>query len=190
LLSLFFGDRVFVSEMQAEPWMPSARLADFSLEEQFRGLDFARFQQHIAYAKASRLSPVYFWGVEWWYWLSKNGHPEFWEYAKANAISPQGGRGEIAPLPIPSPLVSPLIAPAIQEFSQTLSLGMRGEEVRRLQGVLRDLGFFPREAPLSGYFGPITVEAVKNFQRSRGIEPLGIVGPKTKKALNEALSIL
>jgi len=82
LIKRFFGDDVIVVEMQAEPWLASPRLADFSIEEQFKGLDFERFKSHLRYARASRLSPVYFWGAEWWYWLKENGHPEFWNYVK------------------------------------------------------------------------------------------------------------
>lgn len=82
LIKMFFGKKVLVVEMQAEPWMKTPLLADFSLEEQFRGLDFDRFKDNLIYARASGLEPIYFWGVEWWYWLKSNDHPEFWDWAK------------------------------------------------------------------------------------------------------------
>lgn len=87
LVEKIFSKKVIVIEMQGEPWMRSPNPADFPIEEQFRGLDFSRFQQHLAYARASRLSPVYFWGVEWWYWLKKNTHPEFWDYSRTHVFS-------------------------------------------------------------------------------------------------------
>ncbi|MFN7088218.1 MAG: peptidoglycan-binding protein [Candidatus Paceibacteria bacterium] len=177
LIKKFFGDNVLVIEMQAEPWMRSANLADFSPEEQFKGLDFERFKSHIAYAKASRLSPVYFWGVEWWYWLKKEGHPEFWNWAKENLWPKPKTEFEVTILPSPSPKAL--------SFAKTLRPGMQDEEVVRLQAVLKKLGFFPESAPISGYFGPITEKAVQDFQKAHGIEPLGIVGPKTLKLLNE-----
>ena len=34
------------------------------------------------------------------------------------------------------------------------------------------------------YFGPATERAVKKFQEKNGLEPVGIVGPKTRAALN------
>jgi|GEM_PF-335297 len=182
LIKRFFGDEVFVVEMQAEPWMRSPRLSDYSVEEQFQGLDFARFQNHVAYARASRLSPVYFWGVEWWYWLSKKEHPEFWDYAKKEIWQQKKEPFE------PSPIVSPTPSPLFPLFTATLKLGMRGDEVKRLQEVLRKLGFFPKAAPLSGVFGPVTEKAVKDFQKAAGLQPVGVVGPQTRKALNEVVA--
>ena len=38
---------------------------------------------------------------------------------------------------------------------------------------------------ITGYFGNLTREAVKRFQAKHGIDPLGIVGPKTRAKLNE-----
>jgi len=82
MIRRILGKKVLVAEMQAEPWMPTPLLANFSLEEQFRGLDFGRFKDNLAYARASGLGPIYFWGAEWWYWLKTNDHPEFWDWAK------------------------------------------------------------------------------------------------------------
>lgn len=63
-----------------------------------------------------------------------------------------------------------------------LSKGARGEAVRLLQEKLKSLGYFSEE--VTGYFGPITESAVMAFQKAQGIEPIGIVGPKTRLALN------
>lgn len=38
---------------------------------------------------------------------------------------------------------------------------------------------------VTGYFGPLTEAAVKRFQQKYGIEPIGIVGPKTRAVLNK-----
>jgi len=59
---------------------------------------------------------------------------------------------------------------------------MNSEEVRALQNVLAREGFFSGSA--TGYFGPMTESAVKNFQRARGLEALGVVGVQTRAALN------
>lgn len=69
------------------------------------------------------------------------------------------------------------------KFTQNLSLGSTGDEVTKLQERLASLGLFSVEP--TGYFGPITEAAVKKFQEQNGIEVVGIVGPKTRAALNK-----
>jgi len=59
--------------------------------------------------------------------------------------------------------------------------GAHGEPVRQLQNRLAHFGFNPGAA--DGDFGPKTESAVKAFQRSRGLEADGIVGPNTWKSL-------
>ena len=70
-------------------------------------------------------------------------------------------------------------------LTESLSLGSRGAQVELLQEILQTLKFFPPTVAPTGYFGPITQKAVMEFQASKGIESIGIVGPKTRKALNE-----
>ena len=57
-----------------------------------------------------------------------------------------------------------------------LKLGSRGNEVRALQEKLN--------LKADGIFGPLTEEAVKDFQRSNGLEVDGIVGADTLSKLN------
>lgn len=74
--------QVFVSELQAEPWgeKPSHLL---SLDEQFKSMNIEVFKTALSRVEKTGLSPVYFWGAEWWYWLKeKQGHSEFWNEAK------------------------------------------------------------------------------------------------------------
>ena len=68
-------------------------------------------------------------------------------------------------------------------FTKPLAPGSRGEEVRQLQARLRALGYFTYPTN-TGYFGPVTQAAVTAFQRTNDIDPIGIVGPKTRAALN------
>lgn len=64
-----------------------------------------------------------------------------------------------------------------------LSQGSRGAYVRELQNLLRDKGFDP--GPIDGIFGTRTRSAVIAFQRSRNLNPDGIVGVRTWTALGK-----
>ncbi|HBX15765.1 MAG: Large repetitive protein [Candidatus Magasanikbacteria bacterium GW2011_GWC2_41_17] len=70
-------------------------------------------------------------------------------------------------------------------FKKNLWIGVNGLAVKELQIALKNLGYF-KFSSITGYFGPITVQAVRKFQRKYNIKPVsGIVGPKTRKVLNE-----
>jgi hypothetical protein len=73
---------IFISEMQMEPWTPGMPLEKTSLEEQANSMNPVQFDKNIAYAKRTGLSPVYLWGVEWWYWLAEQGDVSMWEKAR------------------------------------------------------------------------------------------------------------
>ena len=73
---------VIVSELQAEPWFHESVEAT-SIELQLAQMNPRRLHANVAFAKATGVSDIYLWGVEWWYWLLKRDHPELWEAAKA-----------------------------------------------------------------------------------------------------------
>ena len=58
----------------------------------------------------------------------------------------------------------------------TYKKGSRGEIVRQIQKALAGAGL---RVIVDGNFGPITEEAVKEFQKKKGLTPDGIVGPAT-----------
>lgn len=62
-----------------------------------------------------------------------------------------------------------------------LKLGDRSADVQAMQQRLQQLGFL--KATATGYFGPLTQQAVLNFQRSRGLTANGIVNTQTLRAL-------
>lgn len=66
--------------------------------------------------------------------------------------------------------------PEPAQIARTLRFGDRGEDVVELQKRLH-------VQPASGYMGPITVAAVKNFQRKNNLGADGIVGPLTRAKL-------
>ena len=63
--------------------------------------------------------------------------------------------------------------------------GDRGEPVRDIQRRLQLLGH-PTEPDRLGSYGEVTVSAVMEFQRSRGLPTDGIVGPHTWQSLVDA----
>lgn len=81
LLSVFHIPLIYISEFQMEPWS-NQPLLQTSLNEQFKTFSLSDMKKNIEYAKRMRLSPIDFWGLEWWYWMKEQGHPEFWEEAK------------------------------------------------------------------------------------------------------------
>lgn len=67
-----------------------------------------------------------------------------------------------------------------------LKQGSYGPQVVELQQGLKTLGYY--SGAVDGLFGPITRQAVINFQRDYGLIVDGIVGPQTAQALQKALS--
>ncbi len=68
-------------------------------------------------------------------------------------------------------------------FTRTIKQGMRGTDVGVVQKILKDKGFFPAEQSVTSYFGAVTYNAVKAFQKASKLTSDGIVGPKTQVAL-------
>ena len=67
-----------------------------------------------------------------------------------------------------------------------LRRGALGQEVRALQLALAALGY---SLQADGVFGPLTEAAILRFQADRGLVVDGIVGPATRKALDEPSSL-
>ncbi|MGI6434861.1 MAG: peptidoglycan-binding protein [Syntrophomonadaceae bacterium] len=78
-----------------------------------------------------------------------------------------------------------LPAQASDYGTKDLVLGSQGAAVTQLQKDLNELGFYSYR--IDGNFGPKTLDAVKNFQKSQGLKIDGVVGPITKAALSDAL---
>jgi peptidoglycan hydrolase-like protein with peptidoglycan-binding domain len=67
-------------------------------------------------------------------------------------------------------------------YSDTLSIGAKGDEVLTLQYYLSYIALFVQtvsEAPMDGDFGPATDNAVRSFQRTYGLPVNGIVDRAT-----------
>jgi len=83
IIRLFVGSQkpFWVIELQGEPWQ-SAQIYDTSVNDQLKSLNLEEFKGIIDYAKQTGFSKYYLWGVEWWWSLKQNNHPEYWEYVK------------------------------------------------------------------------------------------------------------
>lgn len=68
-------------------------------------------------------------------------------------------------------------------FTQYLAYGASGADVTQLQSVLIALNLLP--SPPTGWFGPLTEQAVMQYQAQHGIEQTGTVGPLTRAQLNK-----
>ncbi len=102
------------------------------------------------------------------------------------ALASSGGAG-LTPPP-QNPRGYDARAVVYTSFARVLRKGMRGQDIKTLQTWLSELGF-----PVSqtGYFGPATKAAVKQFQQSHHLSPAsGTVGAKTAAALLAAVKSL
>ena len=76
----------------------------------------------------------------------------------------------------------------LKEIKRTLERGDVGEDVKKLQTALKELGYDIGENGIDGTIGPATEKAIKAFQEANGLtgDGMGIVGPKTMDALEKA----
>ncbi len=77
--------------------------------------------------------------------------------------------------------VTPAPIAPVPPLATGLQPGSRGTEVTQLQSQLSTLGFY--NAEITGYYGPLTEAAVREFQRSRGLPVTGVAGQATLVAL-------
>jgi peptidoglycan hydrolase-like protein with peptidoglycan-binding domain len=73
-------------------------------------------------------------------------------------------------------------------FTSDLFYGISSNEVKCLQQFLANLGpsIYP-EKLITGYYGPLTMAAVKRYQALKGIITTGYFGPLTRAAANQGI---
>ena len=69
------------------------------------------------------------------------------------------------------------------KFTKALKLGSNGNEVSELQKKLKELGYL--SVSPTGYYGNLTVAAIKKLQKAYKLEQVGSVGPATRAILNK-----
>jgi peptidoglycan hydrolase-like protein with peptidoglycan-binding domain len=98
----------------------------------------------------------------------------------ASTSSVQATSSPIQVIPRSNPIQSCI------SISRTLTRGSmdvnRDGQVTALQNFLRSTGHFSAES--TGYFGPLTLQAVTAYQRANGIPATGLVGPLTRASVN------
>lgn len=73
-------------------------------------------------------------------------------------------------------------------FWGELERGAKGDEVKKLQQKLFDMGYDLGTAGIDGIFGPKTQEALQKFQKDAKIKPSGIFDQKTFDKLGEKIN--
>jgi peptidoglycan hydrolase-like protein with peptidoglycan-binding domain len=73
-------------------------------------------------------------------------------------------------------------------MGRDLSPGLRGDDVRRLQTELNQLGFLiPVTETAAGFFGQATLDAVERFQKNHGLPVTGVVDRVVAERINRVL---
>ena len=83
-VKLWFNNRdintAYITELQAEPWIPDNSLMETPLDEQYKSISLERLKKNIEFADKTGMPRAYLWGGEWWYWLESKGEkgiPDF-----------------------------------------------------------------------------------------------------------------
>jgi len=97
-------------------------------------------------------------------------------FQESNGVPPTGSYGDLTA----AALVQSLVANPSDVPAQDLDVDTESGDVARLQTALQKLGYIDR---VTGYFGPMTSDAVSTFQQDNGIEASGAYGPLTRMAL-------
>ncbi len=110
------------------------------------------------------------------------------------AISPTPTAVAATPTPSPTPTVKPTPTPRptpditpSAEY-KTLSVGSRGEAVKKLQRRLAELGYLT--GTVDGAFGNQTKRAVERFQYYNGLSVDGVAGQRTQTILYESTEVV
>lgn len=75
------NDKTIIVELQAEPWLPNS-VQNTPILEQLQVFTINDFNNNVDFAKRTGFDEIYLWGIEWWYMMAKNNHPQYLDYAK------------------------------------------------------------------------------------------------------------
>lgn len=72
---------IIVSELQAEPWTEQP-IKETSLDYQIKGFPAGDLKDNVDFVRQTGFNTAYLWGVEWWYYMQTQNHPEYVDQAK------------------------------------------------------------------------------------------------------------
>ncbi|MEI7620126.1 MAG: cellulase family glycosylhydrolase [Candidatus Falkowbacteria bacterium] len=75
-------EKRIISELQAEPWVPSGSMKDMTDAEAQKSFSIEQFKANTQFAINVNFQKTYLWGVEWWYKKYKDGQSQYWDFAK------------------------------------------------------------------------------------------------------------
>lgn len=76
-------DKVFIIELQAEPWIPEQDIANIYDTAYQKSFNVDQFKANAQFAINTGFSKAYLWGAEWWYFKHRLGNnSEYWDFAK------------------------------------------------------------------------------------------------------------
>ena len=102
-------------------------------------------------------------------------------YQKANGISQTGMVAELT-------VEAMFLQPEKLDAEKVYRSGDENSGVKALQQALFEMGYL-KEEHVTGYFGPLTEEAVKSFQKDNGISQTGVAAKLTIEKINSLLNI-
>lgn len=76
------NQKIIISELQSEPWAKEF-ITMVPIAQQVKDFSMETFSENVSFAKKVGFDEIYLWGVEWWYYMKVNNHPEYWQYAKS-----------------------------------------------------------------------------------------------------------
>ena len=97
-------------------------------------------------------------------------------FQESNGVPPTGSYGDRTA----AALMQSLVANPSDVPIKDLDAETESDDVSKLQTALQKLGYIDL---VTGYYGPMTLDAVSAFQQDNGIEATGAYGPVTRMAL-------
>ncbi|HMO78831.1 MAG TPA: cellulase family glycosylhydrolase [Candidatus Paceibacterota bacterium] len=77
---IFYGKKpTWLIEVSVEPWLVEP-IIKTPIDVQLEFMNIDRIEEILQKSAKTNFDEIYLWGIEWWYYLKKNGHPEIWNY--------------------------------------------------------------------------------------------------------------
>lgn len=76
------NQKTIIAELQAEAWLSDKDMEQDTAAIANKFFSLADFKENINFAQKTGFDEAYLWGVEWWYFMEKQGYPQYLDYAK------------------------------------------------------------------------------------------------------------